>query len=171
MTLLFLILIYNRLEFCIPISAAAFIQKRSSIPLPSRFHAVGNFCCGWTLPIMVVLKANFLLVCIMERSVPENSLGRDLTKQSCFECVIMLALALIMQSEKKKKSQDTEEGSEEEEEDEEETDDHSDHEQPEDQVEECLENSWNIVQYLPQAASCQSYFLMIISGKWYYFFV
>lgn len=82
----------------------------------------------------------------------------------------MLALALIMQSEKKKKSRDTEEGSEEEE-DEEETDDHSDHEQPEDQVEECLENSWNIVQYLPQAASCQSYFLMIISGKWFCFLV
>lgn len=35
----------------------------------------------------------------------------------------------------------------------------------EDGVEELLENNWNIVQYLPQAASCQSYFLMIVSGE------
>lgn len=69
------------------------------------------------------------------------------------------------ESEKKKSQGNEEEGSEEEEEeDEEETGGHSDNEQPEDQVEECLENSWNIVQYLPQAASCQSYFLMIISA-------
>ncbi|KAJ1092585.1 hypothetical protein NDU88_005695 [Pleurodeles waltl] len=33
-----------------------------------------------------------------------------------------------------------------------------------DEVEDSLENNWNIVQYLPQAASCQSYFLMIISA-------
>lgn len=32
-------------------------------------------------------------------------------------------------------------------------------------VEDLLENNWNIVQYLPQAASCQSYFLMIVSGE------
>ncbi|XP_067406281.1 DNA polymerase epsilon catalytic subunit A [Emydura macquarii macquarii] len=31
-------------------------------------------------------------------------------------------------------------------------------------VEDLLENNWNIVQYLPQAASCQSYFLMIVSA-------
>nr|XP_036870228.1 DNA polymerase epsilon catalytic subunit A isoform X5 [Manis javanica] len=31
-------------------------------------------------------------------------------------------------------------------------------------VEELLENNWNILQFLPQAASCQSYFLMIISA-------
>ena len=32
-------------------------------------------------------------------------------------------------------------------------------------VEELLENSWNIAQFLPEAASCQSYFLMIVSGE------
>uniref|UniRef100_A0A8C9JJA6 DNA polymerase epsilon catalytic subunit n=1 Tax=Panthera tigris altaica TaxID=74533 RepID=A0A8C9JJA6_PANTA len=32
-------------------------------------------------------------------------------------------------------------------------------------VEDMLENNWNIVQFLPQAASCQSYFLMIVSGE------
>uniref|UniRef100_A0A8C0HBU2 DNA polymerase epsilon catalytic subunit n=1 Tax=Chelonoidis abingdonii TaxID=106734 RepID=A0A8C0HBU2_CHEAB len=31
-------------------------------------------------------------------------------------------------------------------------------------VEDLLENNWNIVQYLPQAASCQNYFLMIVSA-------
>lgn len=34
-----------------------------------------------------------------------------------------------------------------------------------DGVEEQLENNWNIMQYLPQAASCQNYFLMIVSGE------
>lgn len=34
-------------------------------------------------------------------------------------------------------------------------------------VEELLENNWNIAQFLPQAGSCQSYFLMIISGEHY----
>ena len=33
-------------------------------------------------------------------------------------------------------------------------------------VEDLLENNWNILQFLPQAASCQSYFLMIVSGEW-----
>lgn len=32
-------------------------------------------------------------------------------------------------------------------------------------MEELLENSWNIAQFLPQAASCQNYFLMIVSGE------
>lgn len=32
-------------------------------------------------------------------------------------------------------------------------------------VEELLDNSWNLVHFLPQAASCQSYFLMIVSGE------
>lgn len=35
----------------------------------------------------------------------------------------------------------------------------------ESEVEDLLENNWNILQFLPQAASCQSYFLMIVSGK------
>lgn len=38
-------------------------------------------------------------------------------------------------------------------------------EEGEPNVEELLENSWNIAQFLPQAASCQSYFLMIVSGE------
>ncbi|XP_037367272.1 DNA polymerase epsilon catalytic subunit A [Talpa occidentalis] len=35
---------------------------------------------------------------------------------------------------------------------------------PEPDVEDLLENNWNILQFLPQAASCQSYFLMIVSA-------
>ncbi|KAM8817888.1 DNA polymerase epsilon catalytic subunit A isoform 4-T4 [Rhynchonycteris naso] len=35
---------------------------------------------------------------------------------------------------------------------------------PEPDVEDLLENNWNIVHFLPQAASCQSYFLMIVSA-------
>ena len=34
-----------------------------------------------------------------------------------------------------------------------------------DEVEELIESNWNIMQYLPQSASCQKYFLMIVSGK------
>lgn len=34
-------------------------------------------------------------------------------------------------------------------------------------VEELLENNWNIMQFLPQASSCQNYFLMIVSGEQY----
>ncbi|KAE8634027.1 hypothetical protein XENTR_v10002174 [Xenopus tropicalis] len=68
------------------------------------------------------------------------------------------------ESAKKKKALDGEgdDGSEDEEEDDQPV--NSDDEQSEDQVEESLENNWNIVQYLPQAASCQSYFLMIVSA-------
>ncbi|KAM8961963.1 DNA polymerase epsilon catalytic subunit A [Pelodytes ibericus] len=66
------------------------------------------------------------------------------------------------EKEKKKKIQD-EEGSEGEDEEEGEAN-ASDQEEPEDEVEDSLENNWNIVQYLPQAASCQSYFLMIVSA-------
>ncbi|CAH2294920.1 DNA polymerase epsilon catalytic subunit A [Pelobates cultripes] len=62
--------------------------------------------------------------------------------------------------EKVKKKND--EGSEDEEDEDEDVP--SDREDPVDEVEEALENSWNIVQYLPQTASCQSYFLMIISA-------
>lgn len=34
-----------------------------------------------------------------------------------------------------------------------------------DEVEELIESNWNIMHYLPQTASCQKYFLMIISGE------
>uniref|UniRef100_A0A8C3Y6J6 DNA polymerase epsilon catalytic subunit n=1 Tax=Catharus ustulatus TaxID=91951 RepID=A0A8C3Y6J6_CATUS len=37
-------------------------------------------------------------------------------------------------------------------------------EEGEPDVEELLENSWNIAQFLPQAGSCQNYFLMIVSA-------
>ncbi|XP_029019497.1 DNA polymerase epsilon catalytic subunit A [Betta splendens] len=33
-----------------------------------------------------------------------------------------------------------------------------------DEVEELIESNWNIMQYLPQTASCQNYFLMIVSA-------
>uniref|UniRef100_A0A8C5UT22 DNA polymerase epsilon catalytic subunit n=1 Tax=Microcebus murinus TaxID=30608 RepID=A0A8C5UT22_MICMU len=39
-----------------------------------------------------------------------------------------------------------------------------DHVEEPEAVEELLENNWNILQFLPQAASCQSYFLMIVSA-------
>lgn len=54
----------------------------------------------------------------------------------------------------------------------EETEDEEDKEKDEEEedmgeseVEDLLENNWNILQFLPQAASCQSYFLMIVSGE------
>ncbi|XP_075685545.1 DNA polymerase epsilon catalytic subunit A [Rhinoderma darwinii] len=68
------------------------------------------------------------------------------------------------ESGKKKKSEDSEGAGSEDDDDEDDTGALSDSEKPEDQVEESLENNWNIVQYLPQAASCQSYFLMIVSA-------
>ncbi|EMP24874.1 DNA polymerase epsilon catalytic subunit A [Chelonia mydas] len=58
-----------------------------------------------------------------------------------------------------KRQAGAEEGSEEEEEDAEEEE-----EPGEANMEDLLENNWNIVQYLPQAASCQNYFLMIVSA-------
>lgn len=63
----------------------------------------------------------------------------------------------------KKGKENGEEGSEDEEEpDEEEEEDGA---REVDDVEELIESSWNIMQYLPQTASCQKYFLMIISGR------
>ncbi|TRY87471.1 hypothetical protein DNTS_035299 [Danionella cerebrum] len=52
-----------------------------------------------------------------------------------------------------------EDGSEDE--DEEDQDEEQDGEED---VEELIESSWNIMQYLPQTASCQKYFLMIVSA-------
>lgn len=62
----------------------------------------------------------------------------------------------------KKGKEDGEEGSEDEEEADEEEEDGAGEV---DEVEELIESSWNIMQYLPQTASCQKYFLMIISGR------
>uniref|UniRef100_A0A2K5CE53 DNA polymerase epsilon catalytic subunit n=1 Tax=Aotus nancymaae TaxID=37293 RepID=A0A2K5CE53_AOTNA len=54
---------------------------------------------------------------------------------------------------------------EQEDEDEEEQRDGEEEEDAEESdVEDLLENNWNILQFLPQAASCQSYFLMIVSA-------
>lgn len=63
---------------------------------------------------------------------------------------------------KKKQQEGDEEGSEDEDEEEAKEDD-GDGET--DEVEEQIESNWNIMQYLPQTASCQKYFLMIVSGK------
>ncbi|KAM9360448.1 DNA polymerase epsilon catalytic subunit A [Symphorus nematophorus] len=62
---------------------------------------------------------------------------------------------------KNKREEGDEEGSEDENEDEAEEDD-GDGET--DDVEELIESNWNIMQYLPQTASCQKYFLMIVSA-------
>ncbi|XP_027422941.1 DNA polymerase epsilon catalytic subunit A isoform X2 [Bos indicus x Bos taurus] len=53
---------------------------------------------------------------------------------------------------------------EEEDEDEEEEEEEDEGGTQELDVEDLLENNWNILQFLPQAASCQSYFLMIVSA-------
>uniref|UniRef100_K7GCA2 DNA polymerase epsilon catalytic subunit n=1 Tax=Pelodiscus sinensis TaxID=13735 RepID=K7GCA2_PELSI len=47
----------------------------------------------------------------------------------------------------------------------EESEEEEEKDQEETSVEDLLENNWNVVQYLPQAASCQNYFLMIVSGE------
>ncbi|XP_048467692.1 DNA polymerase epsilon catalytic subunit A [Rhincodon typus] len=41
---------------------------------------------------------------------------------------------------------------------------HSEDEETGTDVEDLLDNNWNIMHYLPQASSCQSYFLMIVSA-------
>uniref|UniRef100_A0A3P8WLR8 DNA polymerase epsilon catalytic subunit n=1 Tax=Cynoglossus semilaevis TaxID=244447 RepID=A0A3P8WLR8_CYNSE len=66
------------------------------------------------------------------------------------------------EGDKKRKKSGQEEGVEDgsdEEEDEAEAEDETD------EVEDLIESNWNIMQYLPQNASCQKYFLMIVSGK------
>uniref|UniRef100_A0A8B9JR41 DNA polymerase epsilon catalytic subunit n=1 Tax=Astyanax mexicanus TaxID=7994 RepID=A0A8B9JR41_ASTMX len=57
---------------------------------------------------------------------------------------------------------EVDEGSEDEED--EEADEQEDEDQDGDEVEDLIESNWNIMQYLPQTASCQKYFLMIISA-------
>lgn len=70
---------------------------------------------------------------------------------------------------KKKKKQKASgsdgEGSEEEEEEDEVAGREEEEGDGEGEVEDMIESNWNIMQYLPQTASCQKYFLMIISGK------
>ncbi|XP_016146771.1 DNA polymerase epsilon catalytic subunit A-like [Sinocyclocheilus grahami] len=64
---------------------------------------------------------------------------------------------------KKKKNGEEEDGSEDEDEDEENQGEDEEQDGEED-VEDLIESNWNIMQYLPQTASCQKYFLMIISA-------
>ncbi|XP_016428215.1 DNA polymerase epsilon catalytic subunit A [Sinocyclocheilus rhinocerous] len=66
-------------------------------------------------------------------------------------------------NEKKKKKNGEEDGSEDEDEDEENQGEDEEQDGEED-VEDLIESNWNIMQYLPQTASCQKYFLMIISA-------
>uniref|UniRef100_A0A8B9JNV3 DNA polymerase epsilon catalytic subunit n=1 Tax=Astyanax mexicanus TaxID=7994 RepID=A0A8B9JNV3_ASTMX len=68
----------------------------------------------------------------------------------------------LMYGEKKGKKEGEDEGSEDEED--EEADEQEDEDQDGDEVEDLIESNWNIMQYLPQTASCQKYFLMIISA-------
>ncbi|TSU24182.1 DNA polymerase epsilon catalytic subunit A [Bagarius yarrelli] len=65
-----------------------------------------------------------------------------------------------------KRKQGKEDGENEASEEDEEDDDEVDQEQDgeEEDVEDLIESNWNIMHYLPQAASCQKYFLMIISA-------
>ncbi|KAK2845413.1 hypothetical protein Q7C36_010267 [Tachysurus vachellii] len=66
-------------------------------------------------------------------------------------------------ADKRKKGKDGDEEASEDEEDEvDEPEEERDGE--EDEVEDLIESNWNIMHYLPQAASCQKYFLMIISA-------
>lgn len=69
----------------------------------------------------------------------------------------------LLQQDSQKEGKAEEEEEEEEPEDEGEGEDDDGVQEPD--VEDLLENNWNIVQFLPQAASCQSYFLMIVSGE------
>uniref|UniRef100_A0A673NLN3 DNA polymerase epsilon catalytic subunit n=1 Tax=Sinocyclocheilus rhinocerous TaxID=307959 RepID=A0A673NLN3_9TELE len=69
----------------------------------------------------------------------------------------------LLYGEKKKKNGE-EDGSEDEDEDEENQGEDEEQDGEED-VEDLIESNWNIMQYLPQTASCQKYFLMIISGN------
>ncbi|KAM9811154.1 DNA polymerase epsilon catalytic subunit A [Neosynchiropus ocellatus] len=62
---------------------------------------------------------------------------------------------------KKIKKDGEEEGSDDEEEEEA---DVEEEDEVTDDVEELIESNWNIMQYLPQTASCQKYFLMIVSA-------
>ncbi|XP_066545416.1 DNA polymerase epsilon catalytic subunit A [Amia ocellicauda] len=63
-----------------------------------------------------------------------------------------------------RKEGEAEGGSEDEEEEETVPPEDQDEDGDPDEVEELIESNWNIMQYLPQTASCQKYFLMIVSA-------
>ncbi|KAK0148516.1 DNA polymerase epsilon catalytic subunit A [Merluccius polli] len=67
---------------------------------------------------------------------------------------------------KKRKSGEggEEDGSEDEDDEEEAGGEEEDGDGETDEVEDLIESNWNIMQYLPQTASCQKYFLMIVSA-------
>lgn len=72
------------------------------------------------------------------------------------------ALSLLQQDSQKVQGAEDEQENED---NEEERNGEEEEDAEESSVEDSLENNWNILQFLPQAASCQSYFLMIVSGE------
>lgn len=68
-------------------------------------------------------------------------------------------------NEKKTKKDGAEQDGSEDEDEDEENQGEDEEQDGEEDVEELIESNWNIMQYLPQTASCQKYFLMIISGN------
>lgn len=84
--------------------------------------------------------------------------------QVCFPRLWANTAGTVLQQDSPKEGR-AEEEEEEEPEDEDEGEGEDDDGVQEPDVEDLLENNWNIVQFLPQAASCQSYFLMIVSGE------
>lgn len=89
-------------------------------------------------------------------------LGVELSGEALAEREEPLRYRCLLQKDTSKRQVLEEEDSDEEEE---EVAGEEEEEEGEPNVEELLENSWNIAQFLPQAASCQSYFLMIVSGE------
>lgn len=72
----------------------------------------------------------------------------------------------VLYGEKEDKQNKTKKGDDEseDEEDEEDEPEEVDKDGESDEVEDLIESNWNIMQYLPQTASCQKYFLMIVSA-------
>ncbi|XP_066509888.1 DNA polymerase epsilon catalytic subunit A-like [Hoplias malabaricus] len=64
----------------------------------------------------------------------------------------------------KKRKEKNEDGEGSEDEEDEGADEQEDEEENGEEVEDLIESNWNIMQYLPQTASCQKYFLMIVSA-------
>lgn len=87
----------------------------------------------------------------------------DLIKIHCLS--FSICFLLQHDSEKKKKKDGAEEDGSDDEDEHEENQEEDEEQDREEDVEDLIESNWNIMQYLPQTASCQKYFLMIISGN------
>ncbi|CAL8327108.1 unnamed protein product, partial [Arctogadus glacialis] len=72
--------------------------------------------------------------------------------------------AALLKKKKRKSGEDAEEDGSEDEEEEEAGGEEEDLDGEVDEVEDLIESNWNIMQYLPQTASCQKYFVMIVSA-------